>query len=566
MRVEGYGAPPETSDPHLGANLFRVITIVVALGFLLSRLSDIAVIPPSLGFVLLVLIFLSRCIPVAVSREKPITFTAALVFTSAILLNGPMAGAAALVVCALHALIFRRGDWFYTLFLGAQYALAALAASGTFYLLSGRTHASTIWDLTEYERVCLAAIDFIAVNAALVGLGNLGTVQSKRSAIEPMLKTQALSYLFSFQFAVLIVFVHHAFGVAALPCLAAVLLVSAQAVRIAVENRMLSRQLWAVEALGRVSATDSPLETPLNRFLSLARELVAYDTAVLWLTEEPATNIQPRAVFPRNLPMPSASEAAPDTLLARAFDQIDPILIADAGSDPRLEHGEPGESWLLYPLLLHGNCIGVAQFKRSSRPFMKVDARRLAALVPQAAVAFESVRVRGLMHLYADMATTDGLTGLLNHRRSQEVLQEELWRATRYGRPLALLMVDVDAFKQFNDAYGHPQGDTLLTSIARLLRSSVRNVDHVGRYGGEEFVVILPETTRDEAGVLAERIRANVEAEWFDAGNDRTVRKTISIGLAGYPEDGESPEELLQNADDALYRAKRTGKNRVLTA
>jgi diguanylate cyclase (GGDEF)-like protein len=565
--VEGYGTKPETSESHRGADLFRAITILVAVVLLLLKLGDIAVIPPSVGLVLLVLIFLSRCIPVAVSREKPITFTAALVFTSAILLNGPMAGAAALVVCAIHALVFRKGDWVYTLFIGAQYALAALAASGTFYVLSGRTHANTSWDLTEYARVCMAAIDFIAVNAALVGLGNLGTVQAKRSNIEPMFKTQALSYLFSFQFAVLIVFVHHAFGLAALPCLAAVLLVSAQAVRIAVENRMLSRQLWAVEALGRISATDSPLETPLNRFLSLARELVAYDTAVLWLIDEPATNIRPRAVFPRNLTLPSVSEAAPDTLLARAFDKIDPILIADSGTDPRLERGIEGESWLLYPLLLHGNCIGIAQFKRSnSHPFLKVDARRLAALVPQAAVSFESVRVRGLMHLYADMATTDGLTGLLNHRRSQEVLQEELWRATRYGRPLALMMVDVDAFKQFNDAYGHPQGDMLLTSIARLLRSTVRNVDHVGRYGGEEFIVILPETTRDDAGILAERIRANVEAEWFEAGNDRTVRKTISIGLAGYPEDGETPAELLQNADDALYRAKRTGKNRVLTA
>jgi diguanylate cyclase (GGDEF)-like protein len=256
-----------------------------------------------------------------------------------------------------------------------------------------------------------------------------------------------------------------------------------------------------------------------------------------------------------------------DSLISRVGNRTSPLIVTEASQDPRTPEGSPEESWMLYPLRLHGSTMGVALFSRDTlHPFTRQDARRLAGLIPQAAIAFESVRLRQMIFRYSNMAVTDGLTGLLNHRRSQEVLREEFRRATRYCRPLSVLMLDVDGFKEFNDTYGHPQGDQVLAHIARLLRASVRSVDHVGRYGGEEFIIILPETTRENAFALAERIRSTVALEWFPAGNGEYVQKTVSIGVSAYPDDAVDPADLIQLADEALYRAKRSGKNRVLSA
>jgi diguanylate cyclase (GGDEF)-like protein len=127
-------------------------------------------------------------------------------------------------------------------------------------------------------------------------------------------------------------------------------------------------------------------------------------------------------------------------------------------------------------------------------------------------------------------------------------------------------MLDVDSFKAFNDTYGHPQGDNLLRSIASILQANVRSVDFLGRYGGEEFLIVLPETAKDDACRLAERIRGAVEEQAFVIVEGEAIRRTVSVGVASYPEDALNAGELVQRADEALYRAKRAGKNRVLWA
>jgi diguanylate cyclase (GGDEF)-like protein/PAS domain S-box-containing protein len=157
-----------------------------------------------------------------------------------------------------------------------------------------------------------------------------------------------------------------------------------------------------------------------------------------------------------------------------------------------------------------------------------------------------------------DLATTDGLTGLRNHRHFRERLSEEISRTERYGPPLAVLMLDVDFFKQYNDTFGHPAGDEILRGLAALLREGVRQTDLVARYGGEEFAVVLPQTTREAAMALAERLRASVEAH---AWSHRPI--TISIGGAAFGPEHPTAEALIQEADRALYDAKHAGRNRV---
>ena len=159
------------------------------------------------------------------------------------------------------------------------------------------------------------------------------------------------------------------------------------------------------------------------------------------------------------------------------------------------------------------------------------------------------------------LSITDDLTELYNRRYVMEALGNEVRRSRRLEHPFALLMLDVDHFKEYNDAYGHLAGDAALARVAAILKESTRDVDCAARYGGEEFVVLLPETEAQGATETAQRIQARLARDDVVGG-----KLTLSVGVAQFPEDGESPDELLGGADAALYQAKREGRNRVLRA
>jgi diguanylate cyclase (GGDEF)-like protein/putative nucleotidyltransferase with HDIG domain len=167
----------------------------------------------------------------------------------------------------------------------------------------------------------------------------------------------------------------------------------------------------------------------------------------------------------------------------------------------------------------------------------------------------------------AQQALTDGLTGLPNHRALMEQLEKEIERARRHKRPFSLLFFDADRFKHINDTYGHAVGDTVLCQLGERARSILRREDTIGRFGGEEFVVLLPESGIAEATEIAERIRAAVATcPIITPDASDAITATVSIGLATYPSDGETDEILLTNADEAMYIAKRMGRNQVRTA
>lgn len=164
------------------------------------------------------------------------------------------------------------------------------------------------------------------------------------------------------------------------------------------------------------------------------------------------------------------------------------------------------------------------------------------------------------------LSITDGLTELFNHRHVHELLHEEFERSRRSQEPLAVVMIDLDRFKAVNDTWGHPTGDVVLFETARILKETAREIDMVGRYGGEEFIAILPNTDEAEGARFAERVRSAVEAHVY---RDETteIRMTCSSGVASFPwDDVATPEELLKFADEALYVAKTSGRNRVMRA
>ncbi len=159
------------------------------------------------------------------------------------------------------------------------------------------------------------------------------------------------------------------------------------------------------------------------------------------------------------------------------------------------------------------------------------------------------------------LSVTDGLTGLSNHRALMQRLGEEVVRSKRTARPFAVIMADVDHFKQYNDAFGHPAGDDVLKQVAGILKEATRTVDCAARYGGEEFAVLLPETELDGVMEVAERIRARVEATQFPG---RAI--TLSVGVAVFPKDSSEAAGIIAAADEALYVAKREGRNQVVQA
>lgn len=163
----------------------------------------------------------------------------------------------------------------------------------------------------------------------------------------------------------------------------------------------------------------------------------------------------------------------------------------------------------------------------------------------------------------SELATLDSLTGQFNRRETERVLQEEVVRAGRYHRQLAVLWVDLDHFKRVNDTWGHAIGDEVLRTVSLRLADTIRTVDTLGRYGGEEFIVVVPEASAGEARDAAERLRRRVAAEPVVTSSGETIPITLSIGVAVYPDHGKTADELCNHADKAMYIAKSLGRDRI---
>jgi len=214
------------------------------------------------------------------------------------------------------------------------------------------------------------------------------------------------------------------------------------------------------------------------------------------------------------------------------------------------------DEFVAMPLKAKDKVIGVLiADNRFNRKAITTDhVRMLTMFANQAGLAIENSR---LYEQTVVLSNSDSLTGLWHHGYFQYLLSEEINRSVSAKSYFALLMIDIDDFKMFNDTNGHPAGDALLREISRILKDVSRKIDTVSRYGGEEFTVIMPLTKKQEALILAERIRKTVETS-------PTLRNiTVSIGVASFPEDADTKEELIAKADKALYGAKKSGKNKI---
>jgi diguanylate cyclase (GGDEF)-like protein len=239
-------------------------------------------------------------------------------------------------------------------------------------------------------------------------------------------------------------------------------------------------------------------------------------------------------------------------------------IVGRIGGGPdelRVGHGEPHTgSVIAVPLKSSGTVIGVLDLfdRLDAEGFDERDVATIRTFANQATVAVDNV----LLHQEAQrLSITDGLTGLWNYRYFTMTVGKEIERSARFGRPLALLMLDLDLFKSVNDTYGHQRGDAVLVELAARVRAQVRDVDTVARYGGEEVVVILPETDEAGAAHAAERICDAVRRRPFGEPGQPPVVITVSVGAAVFPAHGSTAGILLRRADEALYEAKAAGRD-----
>jgi diguanylate cyclase (GGDEF)-like protein len=255
----------------------------------------------------------------------------------------------------------------------------------------------------------------------------------------------------------------------------------------------------------------------------------------------------------------------------RVFSTAEPVLVQNVEKDPRFRRkNRPRfntKSFLSLPIVDDDRPIGVVNLadKLTGDVFSAEDLKLLQSMATQATIAIGRASYYEQSRELRKISITDSLTGLLNRRYFQERLAEEVDRSARHGHPLSLMMIDIDHFKIYNDTNGHPAGDKALVMVGRALRGNIRVIDVVSRFGGEEFSIILPETRKQEALEIGERIRKEVEDLYFPGEESLpSKRLTISLGVAGFPEDARDLKTFIQRADRALYHAKAQGRNSII--
>jgi diguanylate cyclase (GGDEF)-like protein len=244
-------------------------------------------------------------------------------------------------------------------------------------------------------------------------------------------------------------------------------------------------------------------------------------------------------------------------IAGRVFQTGVPMVVNKAGEEELFIDPDSSfvSSIVCIPMMVYSDVLGVINVtnKKGDQGFSQEDVEMLKAVADQAAVAINKAQLW-------EMAVTDSLTGLYVRRYFLAKFQDEIHRVERYGKVLSIVMADLDRFKRVNDTHGHTAGDRVLEAVGKFLEKNIRDVDIVARFGGEEFVILLPEADKHEAYTVSERLREKFSKIKFDS----LPSLTISLGIASYPEDGKDLEMLIKRADAAMYAAKLSGRNKVV--
>ena len=258
-------------------------------------------------------------------------------------------------------------------------------------------------------------------------------------------------------------------------------------------------------------------------------------------------------------------------IAGRSGQRRQPVFVEDVGTEggtygaPELPAAFAARSVLAVPLMSRGRLIGVVEAvdPLHAERFRNEDARLLTLLLEPAGVAVDNAL---LLRRSEELSITDDLTKLYNSRFLNATLRREVERSKRYRTPVSLIFLDLDGFKNVNDQHGHLFGSRALVEVGAVIKGTVREIDVVSRFGGDEFTVILPQTGPEGAQIIADRIRQRIEETKYLESYGVEVRLTASIGIASFPDHGRTKDDLIARADQAMYLVKGRGKNGVALA
>ncbi len=327
------------------------------------------------------------------------------------------------------------------------------------------------------------------------------------------------------------------------------------------------RRNWLAEAVEKFNESLKNLDAEdfWSHLTRLSAELMRAERSSLLVFDEKNGSLTVKAATGATAErIAGRSEKIGDRVARIVLNNGRPVVVGDVGklgvqpAPPDWKYKT--NSFISYPFTIGSRRVGILNVtdKADGAPYGEADLELLDAIAPQVAVLIDRADLKNKAGALEQLSVTDALTGLLNRRYLEERLSEEIKRSNRYGYPMSFMMIDVDHFKSYNDAFGHAEGDKALKLVAQCFRETLRGADIAARYGGEEFSILLPQTTSAEAETIAERVREHIQSTEFP---NRAI--TVSIGIASCCLELNSAHELVVAADGALYEAKRMGRNRV---
>lgn len=319
--------------------------------------------------------------------------------------------------------------------------------------------------------------------------------------------------------------------------------------------------LLALSKITEAMASTMDLKSVLSIILNSATEVLKFDRAKLYLINRENNFLEGEiSADIRKVIKPITNEKYP---IQPGVNRIVDVLL-EKETGPSEGKYIVADLFLYMPLMMKQNKIGVLVLDNifSHQPITKEDIENVRTVTNHATIAIENARLYAKVE---ELSIRDSLTGLYVRRYFLQRLEEEVARANRFAESFSLMIIDIDDFKKYNDLYGHPIGDKILRSLANFMTQKRRTTDIPGRYGGDEFIFILPKTSQDGVLIVAKRLQDLVK-EYRLKFNNEEISFTLSIGVATYPLDGTTKDALIQKADEVLYWAKQHGKNQICSA
>ena len=322
--------------------------------------------------------------------------------------------------------------------------------------------------------------------------------------------------------------------------------------------------------LGKTFASADDSQAVLQAIMEKTNDFFRPRSLSLLLLDEKSQELYSEIVLGAQAEEHSARIRLGGSTAGWSAERAEPLLVEDLRKDPRFQEPTsdgPADvrSVLCVPVKGRGSVLGVIKLANGAADhgFTEEDLVNLTLVSDYAAIALENARRLRRMQ---ELTVTDDCTGLYNARHLNHVLEGEIYRSSRFGHEFSLVFMDLDQFKNVNDAYGHLVGSKVLGKVGELIKGHLRVIDSAFRYGGDEFVLLLPQTAKQSALVVVRRLKEALNSSVLLAADGRNVRMTASYGVAGFSADGSTAPELLRAADQAMYRVKSAGRDDIRLA